>query len=356
MSEPRQSGVRGLDVPAVTRWMNRNVPGAEGELAFHLVAAGGSNLTYRVESPNGRRFALRRPPERARIATAHDMSREWKIMSALDAHRACGVPVPPAIAYCADPSVLGAEFYVMGFAEGRILRGPAEAADMDAASCRRAAESLIDVQVAMHTLDADAVGLGDLGRRDAYVERQLSRWLRQYEASKSRELPLVYELHALLSRKIPRQQRVGLVHGDYRFDNTVLGPDDRIVAVLDWELCTLGDPVADFCWSILYWSDPGEPHDFGSPSPTRHPAFPRRAEATQMYAIRSGLDLSELDYYRSFSWWKMACLVEGVVARLRAGAGGGLATGGTNVEETMKRVEWMLDRAQEASRSLEPAG
>ncbi|MBY0399440.1 phosphotransferase family protein, partial [Myxococcota bacterium] len=183
MSDANSGSVRGLDVPAVTRWMKQNVASAEGELSFHLVAAGGSNLTYRVESSSGHRFALRRPPERARIATAHDMSREWKIMAALDAHPECGVPVPAALAYCDDPSILGAEFYVMAFAEGRILRGPAEAADMDTARCRRAADSLIDVQVAMHTLDADAVGLGDLGRRDAYVERQLSRWLRQYEAA-----------------------------------------------------------------------------------------------------------------------------------------------------------------------------
>jgi len=352
MSGAVKGGVRGLDVPAVTRWMKEHVAGADGELAFQLVAAGGSNLTYRVESGSGRRFALRRPPERARVATAHDMAREWKIMSALDAHPDCGVPVPAALAYCADPSILGAEFYVMAFAEGRILRGPADAASMDAARCRRAAESLIDVQIAMHTLDADVVGLGDLGRRDAYVERQLSRWLRQYEAAKSRDLPLVFELHALLSRSIPRQQRVGLVHGDYRFDNTVLGPDDRVVAVLDWELCTLGDPVADFCWSILYWSDPGDPSDFGSSPPTRHPAFPRRAEAIELYARKSGLDLSQLDYYRAFSWWKMACLVEGVVARLRAGAGGGLSTSADSVGETMKRVEWMLECAAEAAAKI----
>ncbi len=349
--EARQADVRGLDVPAVSRWLRANVAGLAGELRFELVAAGGSNLTYRVESGDGRRFALRRPPERARVATAHDMAREWKILAALDAHPECGVPVPATIARCDDPSVTGAEFYVMAFAEGRILRGPADAAGMDAARCLRAAESLIDVQVAMHTLDADAVGLGDLGRRDAYVERQLARWLRQYEAVQSRELPLVHALHAKLSQAVPPQQRVGLVHGDYRFDNTVLGADDRVIAVLDWELCTLGDPVADFVWSILYWSDPEDPHDFGSPSPTRHPAFPRRAEAIAMYARKSGLDLSQLDYYRAFSWWKMACLVEGVVARLRAGAGGGLGAS-SDPGSVMKRVEWMLEQADEAAKQL----
>ncbi len=352
MSEAAKGGLRGLDVAAVSRWLAERVEGAQGELRFELVAAGGSNLTYRVETQDGRRFALRRPPERARVATAHDMAREWKILAALDGHRECGVPVPAAIAYCADASLIGAEFYVMAFAEGRILRGPADAADMDAARCLRAAESLLDVQVAMHTLDADAVGLGDLGRRDAYVERQLSRWLRQYQAVKSRELPLVHSLHARLSKAIPPQQRVGLVHGDYRFDNTVLGADDRVVAVLDWELCTLGDPVADFVWSILYWSDPGDPTDFGSPSPTRHPAFPRRADAIEMYARKSGLDLSQIDYYRAFSWWKMACLVEGVVARLRAGAGGGLGAS-SDLGSVMKRVEWMLECAEEAARAID---
>jgi len=345
------SEIRGLDVPAVTAWLSGNVEGAEGELSFELVAAGGSNLTYIVERPDGRRWALRRPPERARIATAHEMSREWKIIEALHSHPECGIPVPEAVAYCADPEITGAEFYVMGFADGLILRGPEEAKGMDSDACRVAAESLIDVQVAMAKLDPDAVGLGDLGRKEAYVERQLSRWLRQFEASKGRELPVLYELHEQLSKNVPPQQASGLVHGDYRFDNTVLGADHRIIAVLDWELCTLGDPVADFCWSVLYWTDPDEERDFGSPSPTRHPAFPRRAQAIEMYAERSGFDLSRLDYYRAFSWWKMACLVEGVAARLRAGAGGGL-TNPESGEDIYERVDWMLANAVLAARDL----
>lgn len=345
------SEIRGLDVPAVTEWLARNVDGADSDLSFRLVAAGGSNLTYVVDRPDGKRWALRRPPERARIATAHEMSREWKIIEALHAHPECGIPVPEAVAYCGDPEINGAEFYVMGFAEGLILRGPEEAKGMDADACRAAAESLIDVQVAMAKLDAEAVGLADLGRKEAYVERQLTRWLRQFEASKGRELPAVYELHEKLSKIVPPQQASGLVHGDYRFDNTVLGPDHRIVAVLDWELCTLGDPVADFCWSVLYWTDPDEEQDFGSPSPTRHPAFPRRAEAIQMYADRSGFDLSNLDYYRAFSWWKMACLVEGVAARLRAGAGGGLGSS-SGVDLVLERVDGMLANAALAARDL----
>lgn len=343
--------IRGLDLPAVRRWLADQVEGADADLSFELVAAGGSNLTYIVERPDGKRWALRRPPERARIATAHEMSREWKIIAALHAHPEAGIPVPEAVAYCPDADVIGAEFYVMGFADGRILRGPADAATLDTTACRKAAESLIDVQVAMAKLDADAVGLGDLGRKEAYVERQLSRWLRQFEASKGRDLPNLYDLHKRLSSFIPDQQTCGLVHGDYRFDNTVLGANHEIIAVLDWELCTLGDPVADFVWSVLYWSDPEDEFDFGSPSPTRHPAFPRRDEAIAMYSARSGLDLSRIDYYKAFSWWKMACLLEGVAARLRAGAAGGLGGDG-QVDHVYERVDSMLEKAERAANSF----
>jgi aminoglycoside phosphotransferase (APT) family kinase protein len=344
--------IRGLpDLPAIRAWLAESVSAFEGELRFDLVVAGGSNLTYVVEDGVGHRVALRRPPVAARIATAHDMSREWRIIEALDAHPEAGVPVPAAIAYCNDHDIMGSDFYVMGFADGTILRGPEDAAHMNAQQCRIASESLIDVQVAMHRIDVDAVGLGDLGRRDGYVARQLKRWLKQFELSTQRELPVVYELHEKLSKNVPVQQGVGLCHGDYRFDNTVMGADFRVLAVLDWELCTLGDPVADFVWSILYWSDPEDDGDFGNPSPTRHKAFPRRAEATAIYGERSGFDLSGIDYYVAFSWWKMACLVEGVTARLRAGAGGGASSGG-DLDAVLARIDTMLENAVEAARGI----
>jgi aminoglycoside phosphotransferase (APT) family kinase protein len=344
--------IRGLpNPPAIREWLSENVDAFEGELDFELVAAGGSNLTYVVCDASAHRVALRRPPVAARIATAHDMSREWRIIAALHAHPEAGVPVPAAIAYCDDHGIMGSDFYAMGFADGKILRGPDDAVDMTAAQCRVASESLIDVQVAMHRIDVDAVGLGDLGRREGYVERQLKRWLRQFEMSTQRELPVVYELHEKLSKHVPVQQGVGLCHGDYRFDNTVMGADFRVQAVLDWELCTLGDPVADFVWSLLYWSDPDDAGDFGSPSPTRHVAFPRRAEASVLYGERSGFDLENADYYIAFSWWKMACLVEGVTARLQAGAGGGASSGG-DLESVLARIDGMLDNALDAARKF----
>jgi len=342
--------IRGLNLPALRAWLAEEFEGFEAPIRFELVTAGGSNLTYRVEDATGQLLALRRPPERSRIRTAHDMSREWRILEALHAHPEAGVPVPAPRAYCADPEVLGAEFYLMDFAEGRILRGPEDARGLERAECRVATESLVDVQVAMHRLDPERVGLGDLGRRENYVERQLARWRKQAEAVKTRDLPRMEALHDTLAACVPPQQAVGLVHGDYRFDNTVLDASHRVSAVLDWELCTLGDPVADFVWSILYWSEPGEVGDFGSPSPTRHPNFPRRSDVMALYEERSGFDLSFFDYYVAFSWWKMACLVEGVVARLRAGAGGGMAV--HSPEQVMARVDSMLERASEASRNL----
>ena len=339
--------IRGLpDLGVLRAWLRDHVGALEGELSFELVAQGGSNLTYAVSDARGQRGALRRPPVAARIATAHDMGREWKILQALHAHPEVGVPVPAALAYGDDASILGSDFYVMGFADGQILRGPEDARHMTPAQCLAATESLTDVQVAMHTLDPEAVGLDGLGRHHGYVERQLGRWLGQFEAVTQRDLPVVHELHEQLGKAVPEQQGVGLVHGDYRFDNTVLGPDFRVIAVLDWELCTLGDPVADFFWSILYWSDPEDAGDFGSPSPTRHPAFPRRAEAIELYRERSGFDLSQQAYYECFCWWKMACLVEGAAARLRAGAGGGGAGRGS-LQQALDRVTWMLDRARE---------
>jgi len=237
----------------------------------------------------------------------------------------------------------------MEFVEGEILRDEAGAATMSAEDCQRATESLVDTQIAFHRLDVDAVGLGDLaGSRTGYVERQLRRWRKQAEASKTRELPLLIELHERFSRSVPTEQgRPALAHGDYRFDNTVLTADSKIAAVLDWELCTIGDPVADFCWSQLYWADPGDPITALTSPPTLCERFPRRDEVNLLYAERSGFDLSEQDWYMAFSWWKQACIVEGVVARVRAGASGGMKTG--PVEEIEARVDTYLELAHQLS-------
>jgi aminoglycoside phosphotransferase (APT) family kinase protein len=344
-------GIRGVDVARVSSWLAANLADAHPPFAFELIAAGGSNLTYRVSDAGGRAVALRRPPVTARIATAHDMSREWKILAALS-QPASPVPVPAALAYCADEAVTGAPFYVMGFADGLILRDSAQAAALTPEQKERATSSLIEVQAALHTLDVDAVGLGDLAKqRSGYVSRQLARWRRQAEASTTRALPQLAEVHARLARALPPEvARPALAHGDYRFDNVVMDAQQRVIAVLDWELCTIGDPIADFCWSLMYWAAPGEPNTWLQDPPTQAPGFCTRAEVAARYAARTGFELSHLPYYEAFSWWKMACLVEGVAARLKAGASGGMRSG--SHEDVQKRAVAYFARAEELSRKL----
>ncbi len=339
----------GIDVEGVSAWLADHVEGAKPPFGFELIAAGGSNLTFEVTDTSEKRWALRRPPVGDTLPTAHDMGREWRIISALQPP-GLGVPVPAAVASCDDPGVTGAPFYVMGFVDGLILRDETAAADLTAEQCRTATESLVDVQVAFHTIDIDSVGLGALGRRDGYVERQLARWMKQYVRADTRELPLLRELHDRLAARVPRAQGVGLAHGDYRFDNTVLSEDCTVDAVLDWELCTVGDPVADFCWSLGYWADPGDDVAFLASSPTLNEGFPRRAEVADLYAERSGFDLGDLDYFTAFSRWKMACIVEGVYSRRLARTSGGMVAG--EAEAIGKRAMALLEQAGEAAQGV----
>ncbi len=320
------SDTPGLDPGRVDAWLRDRLELVQPPIRYELIPAGGSNLTYRVSDGAGATWALRRPPVTAVLATAHDVEREWRIIEALG--RASDVPVPPGVAYCADPEVTGAPFYVMGFMEGRILRTEADGAALSPKQARRATESLITVQLAFHRVDPDAIGLGDLSRRrGGYVERQLHRWRTQVERAATRELPLLDELHDRLARTVPPERaRPGLAHGDYRFDNTVLGDDCQVAAVLDWELCTIGDPVADFAWSLCYWADPGDPVPFLASPPTLAPAFPRRADVARDYGRRLPDPLDSLPWLTAFSYWKMACIVEGVYARRLRGGHGGVAS------------------------------
>jgi len=255
------------------------------------------------------------------------MDREWRILSAL---ADTDVPVPAAVARCDDVEVTDGPFYVMEFVDGTILRTEADGAGLSPSAAGTAADSLVDVQVALHALDVDEIGLGDLAKhRTGYVERQLRRWKTQVERAKVRELPLLDDLHDRLARSVPEESgSPALVHGDYRFDNVVLGTDGStgdvaVAAVLDWELCTIGDAVADACWSLLYWIDPGDLLPFLDSAPTLASSMPRRAEAALRYAEQSGRALDALPWFTVFGYWKMACIVEGVYARRLQGAGGG---------------------------------
>ncbi len=233
------------------------------------------------------------------------------------------MPVAPVVGLCEDESVNGAPFYVMEFVEGPILRGLAEAEVFPDEGDRRAiGERVADTLVVIHAVDPDAVGLGDLGRKEDYVARQLRRWQGQWEKSKTRELEAIDRVHERLSARIPAQGPATIVHGDYRLDNMILTPGGEVAAVVDWELCTLGDPLADVGLLMAYWPERGEETiALGQPA-NLAPGFPTREELAARYAERSGRDLSELDFFLALGYWKLAIILEGVYARYAAGGYG----------------------------------
>ena len=272
-SDPQRT-LPGIDAPRVTEWIEGHVAGSRPPFLFELIPAGHSNITFKVTDARGERYVLRRPPLGAVLATAHDMGREYKIISALGPTR---VPVPPALGLCTDETVNGAPFYVMGFVDGHVL---VETADSErhfsAAERRSISESLIQVLADLHAVDPDAVGLGDLGKKEAYIARQIKRWRKQWEGSKTRELEAMETVAVALESHMPEQIGATVVHGDFRLGNCITGPDARIAAVLDWELCTLGDSMADVGYILNDWVEPGEA-PFGSltrPGPSAAAGLP----------------------------------------------------------------------------------
>jgi aminoglycoside phosphotransferase (APT) family kinase protein len=335
----------GIDLDGVEAWFALNVPSASPPLSFERIAGGHSNLTYRVSDAGGNRWALRRPPLGKRLGSAHDMAREHKVVSALGATE---VPVAPVVGLCQDDAVNGAPFYVMAFVEGPILRGLAEAETFPAEADRRAiGERVADTLASIHAIDPDAVGLGDLGRKQDYVARQLHRWQGQWEKSKTRELAAIDSVHERLAARIPEQGPATIVHGDYRLDNMILTPGGEVAAVVDWELCTLGDPLADVGLLMAYWPDRGEETiALGQPA-NLAPGFPTREELAARYAERSGRDLSELDFFVALGYWKLAIILEGVYARYAAGGYGKVDEG---IQEFARLVERLAEAADEAER------
>jgi len=338
----------GIRVDPVTAWLSSHAPGARAPFRFEQIAGGRSNLTYRVTDAAGHAWALRRPPLGHVLATAHDMSREHRIVSAL---APTAVPVAPLVGLCDDPSVNDAPFYVMGFVEGIVLRDEASARAVAPKVRTHACESMIDTLVAIHQVDVDAVGLGTLGRKDGYVARQLKRWRQQFADSKTRDLPDIERVHDILVARIPEQQGAGIVHGDYRLDNCILSPGGDVRAVLDWELCTLGDVLCDVAQLLVYWCEPAdEAYTLESP-PTVVPGFFTRDQVIEAYAARSPLDMSGIDFYLAFAYWKVACIIEGVYARYRAGVMGEESATADH-EPFARRVELLARRAAETADRL----
>src|SRR5579875_1366238 len=332
-----------------------------------LIAGGRSNLTYRlvVSAPAGRRLVvLRRLPLGHVLPTAHDMSREFRVISALAgigarAGEASRVPVARPLAACADADVIGAPFYLMEHVPGVVLRTRADAAGLTRAQAAELSQRLADMLAAIHGVDVAAAGLGGLGRGTGYLARQLDRWQRQWELSATREVPGYAELVARLTAALPADGEVALVHGDFRLDNVLvtLAPRPRITAVVDWEMATLGDPLADLGLTLVYWTDPGEEGWLApagtaqapgvSTDATATPGFLTRAGFAAAYAARTGRDISRIGYFMAFGYFKLAVVLEGIHARYlqRKTVGEGFEHEGRAVPLLIARAHQVLDGA-----------
>jgi aminoglycoside phosphotransferase (APT) family kinase protein len=325
-----EADLPGIDVARVSSWLVKSLPDLEPPLRFGRIGAGLSAISFRVDDAAGRRLVLRRPPLGQLLASAHDMAREHRILSGLSG---AGARVPRALRLCEDPAVTGAPFYAMEYVEG-VIPSRVEAAErlsLDArgTTARTLAEALTEFQA----IDLDAAGLGDFKRSESLASRQLRRWTRQWHASKTRELPVVEELAERLAERMPEERESVLVHGDYRLDNAVLADDGTVRAMLDWELCTVGDPLADVGLMIAYWNElgsaAGRPDSLFQERVTALPGFPAAGELAEPYARASGRDVAELAFWVPFSFWKITVIVEGVYRRwlndpANAAGGGGL--------------------------------
>jgi aminoglycoside phosphotransferase (APT) family kinase protein len=299
-------------------WLRHARPDLDlsGAWQAEVIAGGLSNITYRIRWA-GEGYILRRPPLGEVLPRAHDMAREYRVMSALVP---TGVPVPETVAFCGDPAVIGAPFYLMREVAGSVIRTRADSAGMSPQQRREISELLVDSLADLHAVDADQVGLSDYGKHGGYAARQVATWGKQWQRSKTRELPDVDLLLAKLGDSVPDADETTIVHGDFRLDNTIvtLDPEPRIAALLDWELSTLGDPIADVGLMLTYWHDPGDTargEISVAAGITDHDGFLTSSELAQRYAERSGRDLSTLPFYLALAAMKLAIILEGVHAR-----------------------------------------
>ena len=307
----------GLDLAKLRAYLDATAPGVlDGDLAATVIEGGKSNLTYVLENGN-QRSVLRRPPLGHVLPTAHDMAREYRVLTALGPS---AVPVPETILHCADREVIGAPFYVMGHVDGAVYRNPADVAGLAPGRPVKIAHALIDTLADLHDVDPTAVGLEDFGRPEGFLQRQVSRWKKQLDASYTRPLAGAAELYEALAAAIPASGPPTLIHGDFRIDNVILDGDDRVAAVLDWEMATLGDPLTDLGVFLVYYSELAEiPGALVGVVAGPEAGFPTGDELLARYAARRGSDLSHLDWYVAFGLFKLAVIAEGIHARFTAG-------------------------------------
>ncbi len=318
----------GLDLAVLGSWLPSHVDGAGSELSATLIAGGKSNLTYRITDGTST-WILRRPPVGKLMATAHDMGREHRLMSAL---APTAVPVPHMYAFCDDPDVLGAPFYVMEAVDGVPYRSQNELRALGEERTRLISERLVDTLVELHKVDPAEVGLGDAGRPEGFLGRQVERWRKQFAAAHTRDLPTMEELYGKLVDRVPADAAPGIVHGDYRLDNVLVSPDDQPAAVIDWELATIGDSLTDLALMLVYGRfaalAPGSVSDVNLA-----PGYLSEDEVIARYAAASHRDLGDFGFYLALACFKLAGIVEGIHYRFGNGqtVGDGFADAGAGV-------------------------
>lgn len=335
----------GADPGPLVAWLaDRGVP-LTGEVSVRRLAGGRSNLTFAIGDEGGHEVVIRRPPLGPLLATAHDTLREARVMAAV---ATVGVPVPQVLATCEDLEVMGVPFAVLEMVEGVALRDPATARAASASLRARSGPDLVDALTTLHAASIAEMGLADIERPGSYLERQLRRWSKQWLSTRSEELPLLDDVYTRLTERMPRQQAVGLVHSDPKLDNCIFRPDGGLAALVDWELSTAGDPLADLSLLLAYWAEPGDTRHALQAPPTTVAGFTTRAELVERYATRSHLDLEPLPYYLAFSYWKLACIVSGVHQRL---ARGSLGADPKDIEAYAQQVVRLAELAHDAMTS-----
>jgi len=336
----------GYDTDAVDKWVSENTQSLVPPFKWYRLEGGHSNLTYRIDDANGKQAVIRRPPQGVLLPKAHDMSREWALISALGP---TSVPVPEAIGFCEDPDVIGAWFYIMGMINGSPLyKGEDTQAIVPENMRTITANSFIDVLADLHSLDPDEIGLGELGKKENYVGRQLKTWYRSWTSSVEPaqfDDPRAHELKDFFLENMPDQGMARVVHGDYGLHNVLIGADSKIAAVVDWEISTLGDPLADLAYALNPWPDPSDAIPPDPESATAQPGFPGRLAMAARYGERTGRDLSQLDYYVGLNRWKTAAIVHGVYGRYMAGQ---KSTEGVDLETLRSRISLSLDLSEQA--------
>jgi aminoglycoside phosphotransferase (APT) family kinase protein len=318
IEELRAEDVPGLDLASFRRWYDDQRPGElGGELQARLIAGGKSNLTYEVTDGDSW-WIVRRPPLGHVQATAHDMGREYTAMSAL---AGTGVPVPQTYAHCADDSVLGAPFYVMERVDGVAIRTAAELEERGTERTEAISARLVDVLAALHAVDPDAVGLSEFGRPHGFLERQVRRWGKQLEGSRTREHPDADELHRLLSEELPAEDPsvLGIVHGDYRLDNCLVGADDEIHAVVDWEMATLGDTRTDLALMMVYDQLSASAGGDIVSDVAKARGYPTNDQQLARYATASGREPGDMNFHLALAYFKLAVILEGIHYRFLQG-------------------------------------